>query len=182
MIISKITAKLLYVVFFLDVTKNLLLPRLSLLLWICILMAADVITGLIRSSVLKQPITSSRARGTIVKFLQYFGCIGLTVVLINQNHDNKTLVQVMEWAKDGLVILIIYIECLSIFENLYAMDKTTPMAVYVIQPIYWLLSLAVRKNPLTRAQQQAKREVEKKEDDRLAEKSENFNKKHTTHD
>lgn len=169
MILSKITGKLLYIVFFLDITKNLLLPKLSLLLWICILMAADVITGLIRSRVLKQPITSERARGTIVKFLQYFGCIGLTVVLINQNHDNKTLVQVMEWAKDGLVILIIYIECLSIFENLYAMDKTTPLAVYVIQPIYFLLSLAVRNNPLTKAKQQAKKDAEL--EDRFAEKS-----------
>lgn len=165
MVLSKVTGKLLYIVFFLDVTKTILLPKLSLLLWIVILIAADVITGLIKARILRQPITSERARGTIVKFLQYFGCIGLTVVLANQAKDNPNFVAVMEWAKDGVVILIIYIECLSIFENLYAMGKTTTLAIYVIEPIYWLLSLAVKNNPITRARDEArKREADRKKD------------------
>lgn len=148
MFFAKLSIKLAYIVTLLDITKHLIFPKLSLLLWICVLMVADVITGILKAKLLKQPITSEKARKTIIKFLQYFGCIGLVVVLINQEYDNKNFVQVMGWARDGIIILIIYIETLSVFENLYTMDKKTPISIYVIRPIYRLLSWAIRKNPL----------------------------------
>lgn len=156
MILAKITGKLVCTVFFLDITFKLLLPKFSLLLWVLILMVADLVTGILKAKLTKQPITSEKARRTIIKFLQYFGCLGLVVVMINQNHENGTFVEVMNWAKDGVTILILYIELLSVFENLYEMDKTSRMAVYFIRPIYWLLSLAVRSNPAKKAQEAAK--------------------------
>lgn len=163
MILAKLTFKLAYIVVFLDITKQLLLPQLSLLIWICVLMVADFITGIIKAKLLKEPITSEKARGSIIKFLQYFGCIGIVVVLINQNIKNEAAVKAMEWARDGVAILIIYIECLSVFENLYAMDKKTTLAIYVIQPIYWILSFAVRNNPFKRAQDEAQKKQKEKQ-------------------
>jgi phage-related holin len=153
MILAKITGKLLCTVFFLDVTVNILLPKFSLLLWVLILMVADLVTGILKAKLTREKITSEKARRTIIKFLQYFGCLGLVVVMINQNHDNATFVEVMNWAKDGVTILILYIELLSVFENLYEMDKTSRMAIYFIRPIYWLLSLAVRSNPAKKAEE-----------------------------
>lgn len=150
-ILYKISAKLLGTVWMLDIFKNLMLPKLSLLLTVCVLMLADLITGLLKARFLKQRITSEKLRRSVIKFMQYFGSIGLIVVLTNQNKDNQNFVLVMNWTKDGLTILIIYIECLSIFENLYAMDKKTPFAIYVIQPIYRLLTWAVRNNYFTKA-------------------------------
>lgn len=164
MILAKISLKLLYVVTFLDITFKVLLPKFSLLIWVLILMVADLVTGILKARLLKEEITSEKARRTIIKFLQYFGCLGLGVVMINQNHDNATFVEVMTWAKDGVTILIIYIELLSVFENLYAMDKTTRIAIYFIRPIYWLLSLAVRSNPAKKAADAA---TDKEKEDQL---------------
>lgn len=152
--IYKITAKMLGTVYLLDIIKNLMLPKLSLLLCVSILMLADFITGILKSRFHKEQITSEKLRKSVIKFMQYFGSIGLVVVLSNQNKESENFVTVMDWTKDGLTILIIYIECLSIFENLYAMDKKTPFAIYVIQPIYWLLSWAIRKNPFNEAAQE----------------------------
>lgn len=164
MIIAKITGKLLYIVFVLDITFKLLLPKFSLLIWVLILMVADLITGILKAKLTKQPITSEKARRTIIKFLQYFGCLGLVVVMINQNHENATFVEVMQWAKDGVTILILYIELLSVFENLYEMDKTSRISIYFIRPVYWLLSLAVRTNPAKKAADAA---IDKRKEDEL---------------
>lgn len=152
MFIAKLSIKMISVVTLLQIMHTLLLPKLTLLLWVVILMGADLATGILKAKLLKETITSDRARRTIIKFLQYFGCIGLVVVLINQNNNVPAFVEAMNWAKDGVTILIIYIECLSVFENLYAMDKTTTLSLYFIRPIYWILSFAVRNNPLKKAQ------------------------------
>ncbi len=162
MILAKITGKLLCTVFLLDITFQLFLPKLDLLIWVAILMLADLVTGILKAKFNKEVITSDRLRNTVIKFLQYFGSIGLIMVLANQNNDNKKLLEALSWARDGVTILIIYIECLSIFENLYAMDTKTKFAIYVIQPIYWLLSFAVRNNRF----QQTKEKLEEEEQTR----------------
>lgn len=165
MFLAKITAKLVIVVVFFDITKQSLMPNLSLLLWVCLLMVADVITGLLKSKLLRQEITSGRLRASIIKFLQYFGCIGLTIVIKSQPNVGVQIKSAMTWAQDGLTILIIYIECLSIFENLYAMDRKNPFAVYVIRPIYFLLSLAVKNNMFTEAEKEQKKKTPAEDDD-----------------
>lgn len=156
MILAKISFKLLFVVTLLDITKALVLPQLSLLLWIAVLMGVDFITGVLKAKLLKETITSQRARDTIIKFLQYFGCIGITIVIINQVGQSDQVTQAMNWAKDGVCILIIYIECLSILENLYGMDKTSPLSRWIFGPLYMLLSLAIKNNPFKRAADEAK--------------------------
>lgn len=166
-VFSKITLKLLFIVGLLDVTMNLVLPKVSLLLWIFFLMIVDLTTGVLKSKILKEVVTSERARGTIIKFLQYFGCIGLTIVLINQTGTNETFKEVMDWAKDGICILIIYIECLSILENLWAMDKKSPISIWIIGPLYMVMSLAVKNNPFRRAAEEAKMEDDEKRQNRV---------------
>lgn len=157
MFLAKVTFKMLMVVVFFDIAKTLIMPNISLLIWVCILMVADVITGLLKAKLLKEKVTSDKLRASIIKFLQYFGCIGLTIVIMNQKTENKIIIEAMKWAQDGLTILIIYIECLSIFENLYAMDRKNPFAVYVIRPIYFILSLAVKNNPITQIEDREKK-------------------------
>jgi phage-related holin len=150
MFLSKVTIKSVLIVAALDTTKMVIMPNLPLIVWVCIMMVADLVTGLIKSKVLKRTITSEKMRHSIVKFLQYFGCIGLVMVLKNQKHDSEALVASLDWAYNGLTIFIIYIESLSVLENLYEMDMQNPFAKNVIRPLYFLLSLAVKNNPLTR--------------------------------
>lgn len=162
-LLYKFSGKLLFTVSLLDIFKNLMLPSLNLLVLVAVLMLADLITGVLKARLKKEKITSEKLRHSVIKFLQYFGSIGLIVVLANQKPDSPNFVLAMGWARDGITILIIYIECLSIFENLYELDKKTPFAIYVIQPVYWLLSWAVRKNPFQQAQDEKKRLEEEQE-------------------
>lgn len=158
MILGKITVKLLFVVTFLDITHHLVLPKLSLLLWVFILMILDLITGLLKAKFLKDPITSERMRGTIIKFLQYFGCIGVVIVIINQEHESENVKAAMNWLKNGVTMLILYIECYSVLENLYQMDKKSTFARFVVRPLYRLLSLAIKDNELNRQAKVAEQE------------------------
>jgi len=150
MVFSKVTFKTVIVAACLDTTKMMTMPNLPLILWVCIFMIADLITGLLKSKMARDAITSERLRHSIVKFLQYFGCVGLVMVLMNQKHESQAVIEALKWAYNGLTILILYIEALSILENLYAMDMQNPFAKNVIRPLYFLLSLAVKNNPLSR--------------------------------
>lgn len=162
-LLYKFSGKLLFTVSLLDIFKNLMLPSLNLLVLVAVLMLADLITGVLKARLKKEKITSEKLRHSVIKFMQYFGSIGLIVVLASQKPDSPNFILAMGWARDGITILIIYIECLSIFENLYELDKKTPFAIYVIQPVYWLLSWAVRKNPFQQAQDEKKRLEEEQE-------------------
>lgn len=169
----KFSSKLLFTVGLLDIFKNLMLPSLNLLVLVAVLMFADLVTGLLKARIKKEKITSEKLRHSVIKFMQYFGSIGIIVVLANQKPDSPNFVLAMGWARDGITILIIYIECLSIFENLLELDKKTPFAIYVIQPVYWLLSFAVRNNRF----QDAKNKLEQEEETRgkgNGEKKESF--------
>ena len=171
MFLAKVTLKMAVIVVALDTTKMIVMPNLSLMLCVCILMVADFVTGLIKAKVLKQVITSEKMRHSIVKFLQYFGCIGIVVVLLNQKLENPTLTQALHWAYDGLTILILYIESLSILENLYMMDGKNPFARNVIRPLYFILSLVVKNNPLKKEEDELRRKIGQASGD---EKKDNF--------
>lgn len=156
MFLSKVTIKSFLLVVALDTTKMIAMPNFSLLFWVCVLMVADFVTGVIRAKFLKQPITSERMRASIIKFLQYFGCLGLVIVLINQKKSSPEFQMVMNYVQDGLTILILYIEALSILENLYQMDIKSPFSQYVIKPLYSILSMAVKRNAITDQQSNQK--------------------------
>lgn len=163
---AKITMKLIFVVTLLDITKTLLLPKFSILMWVIILLGADFATGIMKSKLTKQEITSQRARDTIIKFLQYFGCLGLVVILQNQKDNSQDFQLVLRYVQDGLTILILYIEALSVLENLYEMDKKSSFSQYVIRPLYSLLSMAVRKNSIAeQAREQKKQEPKNSPDE-----------------
>lgn len=166
MFLAKVTIEMAVLVALLDTTKSILMPNLSLIIWVCLLMVADFVTGIIKAKFKKEPITSERMRASIVKFLQYFGCLGLVIVLQNQKGNSPDFYRVMNLAEDGLTILILYIEALSILENLYLMDIKNPFAQFVIRPLYSLLSIAVRNNPLAneaRAQKKNEPAIDKNE-------------------
>lgn len=176
----KLSYKMLFAVGLLDIFKNLLLPKLSLLILVAVLMLADLVTGIAKARVLRQKITSKKMRHSVIKFLQYFGSIGIIVVLGNQNIENQNFVMVATWTRDGVTLLIIYIECLSVFENLYEMDKKNQFAMYFIRPVYWLLSFAVRNNRFHQAETEAKKRLENKRGEGNGEQDETYHSQQKT--
>lgn len=125
-------------------------PNANLLLWMGITIALDFLTGISKAYVLKQARTSSGFRKTILKFLQYGGSIAVGIVLANTAKENNLdgTHHVLSLFNDGLVVFIIYIEVTSIFENLYACDKTTVFSKYIITPALKILTAQIKNNPL----------------------------------
>lgn len=117
-------------------------PSYNLLAWVFIAMVLDLITGIIKAVIHRNARTSSGYRKTARKLTQYIGSIMVSVILMNTFQQEHPVVQ---YVNDGLLILLIYIETTSIFENLYAIDSTSMFARYFIAPVLRLLTLYMRK-------------------------------------
>ncbi|GAA0561488.1 phage holin family protein [Chitinophaga japonensis] len=128
--------------------KVIFLPDANLLAWVFISMLLDLITGVVKAVVLKQARTSSGYRKTVIKFTQYAGAIAVGIILANTMQKDSAIVG---YVNSALLILLIYIEATSIFENLYAIDNSSPFSRYFIAPILKLLTLAIKKSPLNQA-------------------------------
>lgn len=142
---TKITYELLMASGVLAGIKFSFLPSVNLLAWVFIAMVLDLITGVAKATVLKEARTSSGYRKTVIKFTQYAGAILAGIILGNVLPQEIELVR---YVTDGLLILLVYIETTSIFENLYAIDSNSPFSKYFISPVLRLLTLAIRKTPL----------------------------------
>lgn len=142
---TKITFELLTATSAMAWFKLNFLPSANLLAWVFIAMVLDLATGVTKAIVTHDARTSTGYRKTITKFIQYAGAILVGVILGNTLQKDNILVG---YVNDGLLILLIYIEATSIFENLYAIDSTSAFSRYFISPILKLLTLAIKKTPL----------------------------------
>lgn len=123
------------------------MPDAGLLAWVFIAMLADLVTGIIKSKMLKTPITSTGMRKSVVKALQYMGLIIAGVILGNTMKENN---EVIRWINDGMLIFIIYVEVYSILENLYAMNPESPVSKNIFKPLLSFLALSISKNPFSK--------------------------------
>jgi Bacteriophage holin family len=128
-------------------------PNVNLIMWMLIAIGLDFITGFAKACFKNENRTSQAMRKTIIKFLQYAGALAAAMIIGNTAKDNKIegLQSVMQWANDGLVIFIIYIELVSIFENLLAIDDGSIISKYFFKPIHKLLTLSLKNNPVNKA-------------------------------
>lgn len=121
------------------------LPSANLLAWVFLAMTLDLVTGVIKAVVMHDARTSSGYRKSVIKFTQYAGAILVGVILGNSLPRDY---EIVGYVNDGILILLIYIEATSIFENLYAIDSTSPFSKYFISPILKVLTFAIKKTPL----------------------------------
>jgi len=133
--------------------KYSFLPSGNLLAWVFIAMLVDLVTGIIKAWQLNEARTSAGYRKTVIKFTQYAGAVVVGVILGNALPQDY---EIVSYVNDGLLVLLIYIEATSIFENLYAIDSTSQFSKYFIAPILRVLTFAIKKSPL--AQQNDKDE------------------------
>lgn len=128
-----------------------LVPNVDLYIVMGLLIVFDLITGVIKAVFQKKARTSEGYRRTVVKFLQYGGAlvVGLMIKFLSlRNHELGVLSEYVDYINNGLLVFIILIETTSIFENLYAIDKTTPFSKNFIQPILRVLTFQLNKGPL----------------------------------
>lgn len=127
------------------------LPTGTLLVVMGVTIILDFISGIIKAAIQNRARTSEGYRKTVVKFIQYGGALCVSIVLkylsVNQgDSDMKAIAPFLGYLNDGLLFFIVFIEITSILENLYAIDKRSPMALYIIKPLLRIMTFAIKNN------------------------------------
>lgn len=133
-------------------TKVAFLPDTNLLKWILVCIVFDFVTGVAKAVVQKVQRTSIAYRKTIIKTIQYVGAVSIFVIVGNISSRNKIveLNQIMSIASDGVASLILFIEIVSILENLTSIDNKSMIARYFFIPMYRLVTIQIKNNPFSR--------------------------------
>lgn len=128
-------------------------PPVALLAVMIVMIAIDFVTGVAKAYLNGDARTSSGFRKTVIKFLQYFGSLSVSIVFsFAANYSDKPdIVSIAGKISSGLVWFIIYIEVTSICENLVAVDDKSAFANYIVKPIHKLLTFQIRNNPAVKA-------------------------------
>lgn len=132
--------------------KMNLFPPVALLAVMLVMIAIDFVTGVAKAYLNGDARTSSGFRKTVIKFLQYFGSLSVSLVFsFAANYSDKPdVVTIANKISSGLVWFIIYIEVTSICENIIAVDDKSAFANYLVKPIHKLLTFQIKNNPLVK--------------------------------
>jgi phage-related holin len=116
-----------------------------------IAMLIDLITGVAKAVYMNEARTSHGYRRTVKKFIQYGGSIAVTMLiryLISKQPELTAGIKYLNWLGSGLMVFIILIECTSILENIYAIDKTSSFSRYLIKPLLKILTIQLKENSI----------------------------------
>lgn len=89
----------------------------SFLPWLVILMVVDFITGVTKSWVKKEAVTSKGFRDTVSKFIQYGALLIITHAVTHFEVDGQAVGKGLDWLVKLAYEFLIFIEVKSIYEN-----------------------------------------------------------------
>ena len=127
------------------------IPDLRLLALIVIMMTIDLATGITKAVMHGKQRTSKGFRETVKKFIQYGGSILVGMLLIEVTGNtpySKFLSPYLANFGTGLLMFIIYIESVSILENLILIDSNSPISMYLIKPLWRVLTIQLKNNAI----------------------------------
>lgn len=125
-------------------------PELNLYLLLALMVVVDYGTGVYKAKIQGKARTSHGFRKTVSKFMQYAGAIICSVVLskVAEQSNSELAGAILPFMTPGLTSFIIYIEVTSVFENLYAIDSKSKIAVWFYKPALSLLTFQLKNNPV----------------------------------
>jgi hypothetical protein len=129
-------------------------PSFSLLGVVMTLIGIDFVTGFAKAKFKKEERTSEGMRKTFIKLSQYLIPIFMLwgASLVCRYQPEYVLHEKMLRNFCGFVMMfVIYIETTSIFENLYEIDKTSPIARYLYKYALIILKVGLEHNALKQA-------------------------------
>lgn len=145
------TPKLAWAVFLLGI-DFLVKPTFSLFSVMGIAIVLDFATGLLKAMFKKEARTSKGYRKTVVKLSQYLTPVLILYIAGKFIPEHSVL---LKQASGYVMMFVIYIECTSIFENLYEIDNKTVVAKFLYKPVLMLLKLGIENNPISKAAEAA---------------------------
>lgn len=132
----------------------ILQPSFSLFGVVMTVIAIDFVTGFAKAKFLKQARTSQGMRKTFVKLSQYLTPIFLLwgASLVAHYEPGYAVHEKMLRTSCGFVMMfVVYVEVTSIFENLYEIDKTSPIARYLYKYALIVLKWGLEHNQIKEA-------------------------------
>ena len=136
-------------------------PTLSLLQVVGVCIVFDLVTGITKAVLNKKQRTSEGYRKTVIKILQYSGPI---LVLYGAGLKIPEYKDQLHIFCGWVMMFIIYIEVTSIFENLYEIDKRSPISRYGYKNILKILKFGLTHNELAEAAKREKQSEKEKSD------------------
>lgn len=123
------------------------IPTFSLLLALAFVVMLDLLTGVYKSKRKGEATTSKGFRKTIDKFISYGVAVASSCVLVfvSQQKGGEAVKLISGFLNDGLVCFIIYIEVVSVFENLIEISPESPLCQFFFSPVHKFLTLQIKK-------------------------------------
>jgi len=121
-------------------------PDGSLLVGLLIVFLLDFIFGVTKATWLKQIRTSEGFRKTFTKFIQYGGSIIISMVILNIESINDSTFgkEYSGLFGDFMLYIMIYVEIVSIFENMEAIGKDNDFVKYFVRPVRRLITFQIK--------------------------------------
>lgn len=122
------------------------IPDGSLILGLLAMCALDFGFGVTKATLTKTIRTSKGFRKTFIKFMQYGGSIIIGMVLLNIKSlsDNKFGNEYLNLFGDFMICIMIYIEVVSVLENMEVIGKDTDFVKYFIRPVRRLITFQIK--------------------------------------
>jgi len=117
-----------------------------LLSWLLIVYILDFIFGILKTSFQGHSRTSNGFRKSIIKLLQYSGCIIVATVILNIIHlSSETFGVQFAWIfGDIMLYLMIYIEVVSVLENMEAMAPKSYFVRIFVRPVKRIITFQLK--------------------------------------
>ncbi|MDV3877856.1 hypothetical protein CMU01_17680 [Elizabethkingia anophelis] len=121
-------------------------PNVTLLIGLLTLFSLDFVFGVWKATILGERRTSKGFRKTFNKFLQYGGSIIVGMVLLNivGDKDSHFASQYSWLFGDLLLYIMIYIEVVSIFENMEEIGRDSDFVKYFIRPVRRMITFQLK--------------------------------------
>ncbi|MEI7487867.1 MAG: phage holin family protein [Chryseobacterium sp.] len=121
-------------------------PKIQLLIGLLIVFVLDFICGVTKATLTGKRRTSKGFRKTFSKFIQYGVSIVVALVILNIGNGGKSDLskQVSYLFGDFMIFLMIYIEIVSISENIEVINPESDFVKYFIRPVRRILTFQIK--------------------------------------
>lgn len=121
-------------------------PNVKLLIGLLIVFALDFLFGITKATITKTRRTSKGFRQSFSKFMQYGGSIIIAMVLLNLiTIGNDPFGKQLSWIfGDIMLYVMIYIEVVSILENMEEISPESDFVIYFIRPVRRIITFQMK--------------------------------------
>ncbi|MBO9620834.1 MAG: phage holin family protein [Niabella sp.] len=122
-------------------------PDEVLLIWLLIVFVLDFIFGIAKATLTGIRRTSRGLRKSVTKFLQYGGCIIVSIVIVNiVMNSGAAFGNQFAWLFGDLMLYImIYTEVVSVFENMEAMAPGSAFVKIFVRPVRQMITFQLKQ-------------------------------------